>query len=95
MSLNPKCPKCGSSKVRLTTQSSKHGFLWFILFGWLWLMWWLCKAMAAFCVLVYFDWWYALIKKNQGKGYVWLSKRIMQNKTRTFYCEECNHNFKG
>ena len=95
MSLNPKCPKCGSNKVILTNENSKHSFLWFILLGWLWVMWWFVKAMAALIVLVYFDWWYAMIKKNQNKGYVWLSKRIIQNKSKTFHCNKCNNNFRG
>lgn len=95
MGINPKCPKCGSTKTKITTERNKHSFLWFVLFGWLWLFWWLCKAMAALMVLIYFDWWYAIIKKNQGKGYVWISKRIIQNSSRTYYCEKCHHNFRG
>ena len=95
MSLNPKCPKCGSSKVTLTNENSKHGFLWLILLGWLWVMWWIFKASIALIVLICFDWWYAIIQKNQGKGYVWLSKRIIQNKSRVYHCNNCDHNFKG
>ena len=95
MSLNPKCPKCGSNKVRLTTEKSKHGFLWLFLFGMVYGMWWLFKATIAMCVFICFDWWYAIIKSSDKKGHIWLSKRIMENKSRTFYCEECHHNFKG
>lgn len=95
MSINKKCPKCGSTKVQLSSEKSKHGFLWLILFGWLWLMWWFCKAMVALMVLMCWDWWYALVKQSQGKGYVWLSKRIIENKSQVYYCHECSHNFRG
>lgn len=39
MALNQKCPKCGSTHVQLSNVESKHGCLWFILFGWLFLFW--------------------------------------------------------
>lgn len=95
MSINKKCPKCGSNKVQLVNERSKHGFLWFVLFGLFWCGWWLCKAMFAFMVFIFFDWWYAIIKKNQGKGYVWISKRMIENKARIYHCNECNHNFRA
>lgn len=95
MSTNKKCPKCGSTKVQLSSENSKHGFLWLILFGIYYAMWWMCKLIVAMCVFLFFDWWYALINSNQSKGYVWLSKRILQNKTKLYYCHECGHNFKG
>ena len=95
MSNNPKCPKCGSNKVTLVNENSKHGFLWLILFGIYWFTWWLIKAATAICVLIFFDWWDAIIKKSQGKGYIWASKRIIQNKSKLFHCDKCGHNFKG
>jgi len=95
MSINPKCPNCGSKDVQLTTEMSKHSVLWFVLFGWLWLLWWLFKAMIALYVLILFDWWYAIIKKSQNKGYVWISKRIMQNRSKTYHCNKCKKNFRG
>lgn len=95
MSLNIKCPKCGSKEVQITNERNKHGFLWFILFGVLWLIWWGCKAAVACMVFICFDWWYAIIKKGEGKGYVWLSKRIIQNKSKIYYCNSCHHNFRA
>lgn len=92
---NKKCPKCGSTKVQLSNERSKHGFLWLILFGTIYAMWWIIKATIAMCVLIFFDWWYALINKSQGKGYIWLSKRIIQNKSKIYYCHNCGHNFRG
>lgn len=89
-----KCPKCGSTKVQLSNERSKHGVLWLILFGWLYVIWWCLKLIAALMVLMFFDWWYALLKHNDKKGYVWLSKRIMENKTRIYYCHKCSNNFR-
>lgn len=90
-----RCPKCGSTKVQLSNERSKHGILWLILFGWLYAIWWLSKAMVALIVLMFFDWWYAIIKKSQKKGYVWLSKRLIENKTRLYYCHKCSNNFRA
>lgn len=95
MSINKKCPKCGSTKTTITSERGKHGFLWFILFGLVYGCWWLFKAMMALVVLICFDWWYALIQKSQGKGYVWLSKRMIQNSSRIYHCEKCGNNFRG
>lgn len=36
--LNRKCPRCGSTKVQLSSERSKHGFFWLILFGFFYLM---------------------------------------------------------
>lgn len=95
MGINRKCPKCGSNKVQLSNERNKHGFLWLLLFGLWYVMWWCVKAIAAFCVLIYFDWWFALIKKSQNKGYVFLSKRIITNNSKIYYCHDCGNNFRA
>ena len=41
------------------------------------------------------DWWLAIIKKIQGKGYVWKSKRWFSGRKKTYYCHDCSYNFKG
>ena len=38
MAVNKKCPKCGSEQVQLSNESSKHGCLFLILFGWIFLV---------------------------------------------------------
>ena len=93
--LNKQCPNCGSHKVQLSSEKSKHGFLWFILFGLWYGMWWLFKAMLALMVLTCWDWWFAIIKKSQNKGYVWLSKRMVENHTKVYYCHDCGNNFRA
>ena len=93
--MNPKCPKCGSDRVQLSNERSKHGCLWFVLLGWLFLIWLMVKWCIGFIVLCCIDWWMAIIKKSQGKGYIWKCKRWFSGKKRIYYCHECSYNFKG
>ncbi|MBE6577718.1 MAG: hypothetical protein E7653_06230 [Ruminococcaceae bacterium] len=95
MGLNRKCPKCGSEKVQLSDTTKKHGCLWFILLGWIYILWMFFKWMIGFMVLICLDWWMAIIKKSQNKGYVWKSKRWFSGKTQYYYCHDCGHNFKA
>lgn len=95
MGVNKKCPRCGSTKTQLSTERSKHGFLWLLLFGMFFICWWLIKACVALMVLIYWDWWFALIQKSRGKGYVWVSKRIIENRSKVYYCHNCSHNFRA
>lgn len=95
MSLNRKCPRCGSSKVQLSNENKKHGILWLILFGIFYFIWWIIKASFALMVLICWDWWMAIIKKHQNKGYVWVSSRMIANSSKTYYCHNCGHNFKA
>ena len=39
MSVNRKCPKCGSEKVQLSSTKSKHGCLFLLLFGIFYVFW--------------------------------------------------------
>ena len=95
MGINRKCPKCGSTKVQLSNERNKHGFLWVILFGMAYVIWWLFKLSIAIVVLVCWDWWFAIIQVSLGKGYVWISKRIIENRTKIYYCHGCGHNFRA
>lgn len=95
MGVNKKCPKCGSTKVQLSSEKSKHGFLWFILFGVLYGMWWMVKLCVAILVFTFYDWWMAMLQKSKKKGYVWVSKRMLQNNTRVYYCHKCGNNFRA
>lgn len=95
MAVNKKCPKCGSTKVQVTSEKSKHGFFWTLIFGIYYCLWWMCKFTGAVIVFMCWDWWNAIIKKSQNKGYVWLSKRMLQNNSKLYYCHNCGHNFRG
>ena len=90
-----KCPKCGSNKTQLTSDKSKHGILWFILFGLYYVFWLMCKWMVGLCVLLCYDWWMAIIAKSRGKGYVFKSKGWFEFSTKKYYCHDCGDNFKG
>ena len=95
MALNQQCPKCGSNRVQLSNIESKHGCFWFLIFGWIYLIWIPIKWCIGLLVFFLFDWWLAIIKKSQGKGYVWKSKRWFSGRKKTYYCHDCSHNFKG
>ena len=45
MAVNVKCPKCGSTKVQLSNEMSKHGCLWTVLFGIYYFMWIMIKRL--------------------------------------------------
>ena len=89
-----KCPKCGSNKTQLSSVSSKHGCLWFILFGWIWVMWIMLKWCIGFSILVCWDWWMAIIKASQKKGYVWQGLRWFSSTKKVYYCHDCGHNYR-
>ena len=95
MGLNRKCPKCGGTRVQLSNSTKKHGCLWLLLFGWLYIFWVMIKWMIGFFVLVCIDSWMFIIKMVQNKGYVWKSKKWFSGKTQYYYCHDCSYNFKA
>lgn len=95
MAINKKCPKCGSTKVQMSQKKSKHGLLWAILFGVFWLMWIFCKWCIGAMIWMFYDWWMAIVKKNQGKGYNYVSAGWFKGSKTYYYCHDCSHNFKG
>lgn len=95
MALNIKCPKCGSTKVQLSSEKSKHGCLWMILFGIWYFMWIMAKWFVGMMIFLCYDWWMAIIKKSTGKGYVWQSKGWFSTKKRIYFCHDCGHNFRA
>lgn len=95
MATNIKCPKCGSNRVQLSNVENKHGCLFTILFGIYYIMLVFCKWCVAAMLLIFVDWWMAIIKAIQHKGYVWKFKGWISNKKKTYYCHDCGHNFKA
>ncbi len=93
MSLNKKCPRCGSTRVQLSQTKSKHGCLWLILFGIFYVMWVLLKWCVGFMILICLDWWLAIVKAIMKKGYVWKSKKWFSGNKKIYYCHDCSHNF--
>ena len=95
MSLNAKCPKCGSTKVQLSNESSKHGCLYMVLFGIWYFMWLMCKWCIGMMVFFCYDWWMAIVHKASGKGHVWQAKRWFSNRRKIYFCHDCGHNFRA
>ena len=95
MAINQKCPKCGSTNVQVSSVNSKHGCLWFLLLGWVYLILIPIKWIIGLAVFIFIDSWMSIIKKAQGKGYVWKGKRWFSGKNKTYYCHDCHHNFRG
>jgi hypothetical protein len=46
-------------------------------------------------IWIFWDWWMALIKKSQDKGYVYKSAGWFSGQKRIYYCHNCGYNFKG
>ena len=95
MAVNIKCPKCGSGKVQLSNEYSKHGCLYIFLFGAYYVAWVFCRWMIGLMLLCFYDWWMAIVNKSSGKGYVWQYKRWFSNRKRVFYCHDCGYNFRA
>ncbi len=90
-----KCPKCGGEHVQISNERSNHGCLWFILLGWVYLIWIMIKWMVGITILLLFDWWMAIIKACQKKGYIWHCKKWFSSTNKIYYCHDCGHNFRG
>ena len=95
MSINPRCPKCGSHRVQLTNERSKHGCLWFLVFGFLYLIWIPIKWCIGLVIFILWDWWMAIIKALLIRGYVWKSKGWFTLTKKTYYCHDCGFNFRA
>ncbi|MBE5816409.1 MAG: hypothetical protein E7315_01630 [Clostridiales bacterium] len=95
MAVNKKCPKCGSENVQLSNESSKHGCLFLILFGWFFFIWLMIRWLIGVMLFIFYDWWVAIIHRKKGKGHVWQAKRWFSNRRRIYYCHNCNHNFRA
>lgn len=95
MAINRKCPKCGSDKVQLSNERSKHGCFWLIFFGWFYLIWVMIKWIIGLMILFLFDWWMAIIQKVRKKGYVWQSKKWFSGRKQIYYCHDCGYNFRA
>ena len=96
MSMNVKCPKCGSEHVQLSNEEHRRrSLIWLILFGWeVALFRFICRITAGITLLVCVDWWMAIIKSCQKKGYIWKCKRFFVNRKRIYYCHDCGYNFR-
>ncbi|MBR0466348.1 MAG: hypothetical protein IJJ40_02495 [Clostridia bacterium] len=95
MAINKKCPKCGSTHVQLSNERSKHGCLWFLIFGLYYIGLLFVKWIIGFMIFCFYDWYMSIIKKSTGKGYVWKCRKWFSGNKRVFYCHDCGYNFKA
>lgn len=95
MSLNIKCPRCGSNRAMLTHESKRHGCFRLILFGIWYAVRTVIRWIIGLLILVLFDWWIAILKAVMGKGYAWRSKRWFSPWRRLFYCPDCGYHFRA
>ena len=95
MAVNRKCPRCGSTRVQLSNERSKHGCLWTILFGIYYIFWVIIKWIIGLLVFIFWDWWVAIIKTASGRGHVWQSKKWFSGRKYIFYCHDCGYNFRA
>lgn len=93
--LNKKCPKCGGEHVQLSNERSKHGCLMTIVFGIYYLMLVIVKWCIGAIVFICYDWWMALVKKQQKKGHVWQCRKWFSGNKRIYYCHDCGYNFRA
>ena len=95
MALNPSCPKCGSGRVQLTVETRRHGCFWLVLFGVYYVLYIIFRWIIGLLVLLFYDWWAAIIHACMGRGHVWKCKYWFSGKRRTYYCHDCGYNFRG
>ncbi|ARE12012.1 MAG: hypothetical protein L0J96_04505 [Lactococcus lactis] len=95
MGVNRKCPKCGSTHVQLSSQKNKMGWgcLGMIFFGIFYFMHIFMKWAVGLMLFIFVDWYMAIIKAAQNKGYVWQSKKWFSGKKQMFFCHDCGNNF--
>lgn len=95
MSVNHKCPQCGGTHVQLTSERSKHGCFWLILFGVYYVFWIMIKWIVGLLLFLLYDWWMAIVHACCGKGHVWQCKKWFSGVKRVYYCHDCGNNFKA
>ena len=95
MGINRKCSRCGSTHVQLSDERSKHGCLWLILFGFFYLAWIIIKWIIGLMVFLLIDWWMAILRDLQGKGYQWKCRGFFSGTKQIYYCHDCGFNFRA
>jgi len=85
------CPNCGSTNVRseqkqIINNNVKikrgNGCLWWLLLGWLYILYIAVKWFFKILYFIFIGWWVALIKKN---------KKSEESRTVVHICQDCGH----
>ena len=95
MAVNKRCPKCGSNRCELSIEENRHGCLWTILLGWIYIFFVLFKWVVGFYIFFLYDWWMAIIKAILRKQHIWQCRKWFSFYKRTYYCHDCGYNFRG
>lgn len=96
MSINRKCPQCGSNYVQLSNEKSKYGFFWFLIFGIFYILYIVfIKWLTGIVIFLFYDIWMFIVKKVNNKVYVWQCVKWFSINKRIFYCHNCGYNFKA
>ena len=95
MAINRKCPKCGSERVQLSNERSKHGCFWFLVFGIYYIFFLMFKWTVGMFIFIFYDSWMSIVNKSSNKGYIWHCRKWFSGNKRIFYCHECGYNFKA
>lgn len=94
MSINRRCPRCGGDHVQLSDERSKHGCLWFLIFGVYYLVWVAIKWAIGLMLFFMLDWWLAILMALLGKPYIWKCRSWFSGVRRYYYCHNCGNNFR-
>ena len=95
MAITGKCPRCGSNHVQLSIEKSRHGCLWTLLLGWIYILWVLIRWLVGIVLFFLWDWWTAILHAFMGKGHVWQCRKWFSGYKRVFYCHDCGCNFRA
>lgn len=85
------CPNCGSANVRseqkqapviVNNKAESHGFLWWLLLGWIYLAYILIKGLFKGLYYICFGWWINRRKK---------AKQERESRTIVHICQDCGN----
>ncbi len=89
-----KCPYCGSTDVVVVKDDRPHhGFFWWILWGYLYLIWVVIKWSIGILVFVFWDSWMFFVHLLLGRRHSWKCAYWFFGKKRVFVCGHCGRTF--
>ncbi len=93
MSLNSRCPRCGSENTQLSAETRTRGCLWLIAFGWYYVAFVALKWFVGVMLFLFIDWWLAIIFACIRRPYRWTCRRFFTGRRRYYFCHNCGHNY--
>jgi hypothetical protein len=89
------CPKCGGTNVRSEQKQvfnndvkfkAGNGCLWWVLLGWLYILYIALKWIAKLFYFIFIGWWVAIIQKN---------KKDKESRTVVHICQDCGYKWES